>query len=160
MTVKIKAQAAPWRRAVELLIYEEQNGRRSYIKGIELETDIFDENSSIPDSSILRIEIEDAQILMDQLWNCGLRPAEGAGSAGSLRATENHLHDMQKIAFDLLKREPISAQLSDIDVGKNCQPITFSFDGNALLDLSRMLKPESPLGEIVSKLLNIAISRE
>jgi hypothetical protein len=43
-----------------------------------------------------------AQQLMDQLWNCGIRPAEGSGSAGSLRATENHLHDMQKMTDRLM----------------------------------------------------------
>lgn len=39
---------------------------------------------------------------MDQLWNCGLRPTEGSGSAGSLAATQRHLEDMRKIAFNTL----------------------------------------------------------
>lgn len=39
----------------------------------------------------------EAQVLIDDLWNCGLRPTEGSGSAGSLLATQNHLKDMQKI---------------------------------------------------------------
>ena len=50
-----------------------------------------------------RIQIEEAQAMMDNLWECGLRPSEGSGSAGSLRATENHLNDMRKIAFKSLK---------------------------------------------------------
>ena len=44
----------------------------------------------------------EAQELMDELWRAGLRPSEGAGSAGSLAATERHLKDMQRIAFMLL----------------------------------------------------------
>lgn len=44
-----------------------------------------------------------AQLLMDELWHCGLRPSEGSGSAGSLAATERHLKDMQAIAFAALK---------------------------------------------------------
>ncbi|PZP97528.1 MAG: hypothetical protein DI587_17165 [Variovorax paradoxus] len=44
----------------------------------------------------------DAQLLMDELWRAGLRPTEGTGSAGSLAATERHLKDMQRIAFQLL----------------------------------------------------------
>ena len=50
------------------------------------------------------VEIDDimAQVLMDDLWNCGIRPTEGKGSAGSLTATENHLKDMRMIAFDQL----------------------------------------------------------
>jgi hypothetical protein len=44
-----------------------------------------------------------SQVLMDDLWACGVRPTEGSGSAGSLKATENHLDDMRKIAFNRLK---------------------------------------------------------
>lgn len=52
----------------------------------------------------LRLRMQEAQRLMDELWGCGLRPSEGTGSAGSLRATEKHLSDMQRIAFMLLER--------------------------------------------------------
>jgi hypothetical protein len=48
-----------------------------------------------------------AQQLIDALWSCGLRPSEGTGSAGSLAATQQHLADMQKIAFGALKKEGI-----------------------------------------------------
>lgn len=48
-----------------------------------------------------------AQKLMDELWQCGIRPTEGSGSAGSLAATERHLGDMKKIAFGLLKKDGI-----------------------------------------------------
>lgn len=53
---------------------------------------------------MLRLSIQEAQQLMDELWQCGLRPTEGAGSAGSLAATERHLTDMRVIALDLLKK--------------------------------------------------------
>lgn len=45
---------------------------------------------------------EQAQFLIDQLWDCGLRPTEGKGSAGALAATEAHLKDMQQISMQLL----------------------------------------------------------
>lgn len=48
-----------------------------------------------------------AQQLMDELWLCGIRPAEGQGSAGSLAATERHLKDMQAIAMGLLKQHGV-----------------------------------------------------
>ena len=51
----------------------------------------------------MRLDIEAAQKLMDELWQCGLRPSEGTGSAGSLKATENHLDDMRKIVFNTLE---------------------------------------------------------
>lgn len=42
---------------------------------------------------------DSAQRLMDELWNVGLRPTEGTGSAGSLAATERHLNDMRALVF-------------------------------------------------------------
>lgn len=53
---------------------------------------------------MMRLEIQTAQQLIDELWQCGLRPSEGTGSAGSLAATERHLSDMQKITMGLLKK--------------------------------------------------------
>ncbi len=50
-----------------------------------------------------KIEIQSAQKLMDELWQCGLRPSEGTGSAGSLAATERHLKDMRAIVEKQLK---------------------------------------------------------
>lgn len=52
---------------------------------------------------LMSLQMNDAQRLMDVLWDCGLRPTEGSGSAGSLAATERHLTDMRKLAFHVLK---------------------------------------------------------
>jgi hypothetical protein len=41
-----------------------------------------------------------AQSLMDGLYNCGVRPSSGAGSAGQLAATEKHLEDMRRLVFE------------------------------------------------------------
>lgn len=61
----------------------------------------------------LVITTEAAQQLMDELWACGLRPTEGAGSAGAMAATKAHLEDMRKIAltsFDLLAGQGLPPQ--------------------------------------------------
>ncbi len=50
------------------------------------------------------LEPTQAQMLMDQLWACGVRPKEGSGSAGSLAATERHLADMQRLVFGPAKK--------------------------------------------------------
>jgi len=57
----------------------------------------FNEHEFTPEVGI--IKIDKAQLLMDDLWNCGIRPTEGSGSAGSLKATEYHLEDMRKLVF-------------------------------------------------------------
>lgn len=49
--------------------------------------------------ALLRLMPWDAQALMDSLWDCGLRPSEGTGSAGSLAATQRHLEDMRSLVF-------------------------------------------------------------
>jgi hypothetical protein len=52
----------------------------------------------------IRLHLEQAQALMDQLWQCGLRPTEGSGSAGSLSQAENHIESLKRIAFKLVDR--------------------------------------------------------
>lgn len=47
----------------------------------------------------LTIGMEEAQQLMDEMWNVGLRPTEGSGSAGSLAATQRHLEDFRRLVF-------------------------------------------------------------
>lgn len=51
---------------------------------------------------MFQLSIHQGQQLMDELWNCGLRPSEGTGSAGQLAATQQHLRDMRTIAFNTL----------------------------------------------------------
>jgi hypothetical protein len=46
---------------------------------------------------VAELEMANAQILMDGLWSCGLRPSEGKGSAGQLAAVERHLQDMRAL---------------------------------------------------------------
>jgi len=41
-----------------------------------------------------------AMSIIDNLRNCGLRPSEGGGSAGALKATQEHLGDMRKLVFE------------------------------------------------------------
>ena len=56
-----------------------------------------DRNQVVP--AFLEVENDEAQQLMDTLWECGLRPTEGSGSAGSLAATQRHLEDMRTLVF-------------------------------------------------------------
>ncbi len=48
---------------------------------------------------ITRLDNTQAQVLMDELWACGIRPTEGNGSAGSMAATAKHLEDMRTLYF-------------------------------------------------------------
>ena len=56
------------------------------------------ENAATPQMPpTFELAVDAAQALMDSLWDLGLRPSEGTGSAGSLKATQNHLADMRSI---------------------------------------------------------------
>ena len=46
---------------------------------------------------------EAVQLLMDDLWESGVRPSDGTGNTGQLKATHDHLEDMRKIVFHKLK---------------------------------------------------------
>ena len=41
-----------------------------------------------------------AQQLADDLYRCGVRPSEAAGSAGAMAATQEHLKDLRRLLFD------------------------------------------------------------
>jgi hypothetical protein len=99
MKAHLRAQAAPWRHAVELCILSADG--KTHVKEIILE-----ESREViePDPSFM-LSLDHAQLLMDDLWHAGLRPTEGAGSAGAMRAVERHLEDMRKIAFDQLTQK-------------------------------------------------------
>lgn len=93
----IRATAGPWWDGVELLIgSEKREGHSIYVVKPEniILTQIDEMYATEPS---LRISRTAAQTLIDDLWMSGLRPTEGTGSAGSLKATQNHLNDMRKI---------------------------------------------------------------
>jgi hypothetical protein len=37
--------------------------------------------------------------LVDELWICGVRPTEAAGSSGAIGAVKYHLEDMRRLVF-------------------------------------------------------------
>lgn len=57
-----------------------------------------EDNERLP--RLFELSPTEVQELMDNLWQCGFRPTEGTGSAGSLKATEKHLEDFRRLVFD------------------------------------------------------------
>jgi hypothetical protein len=94
MKQQIRAQSAPWRMGIELYIGSED--RKLRVKEIIIEEM---ETSALVVDPSFQLSNDAAQTLMDDLWNAGLRPTEGAGSAGALRAVERHLEDMRTLVF-------------------------------------------------------------
>ena len=92
--MEIRAIAGPWHDGVDFLIRDKHaDGRILVFKNLiaePIEPGMYQEPTG-------RITKQAAQVLMDDLWAAGLRPTEGTGSAGSLKATEKHLDDMRRI---------------------------------------------------------------
>ena len=99
--LEVRAQSAPWDYGIEILIggVSSDSQTRYVIVDPDFEEyDITDGKIMTVDAS-LSISLEAAQTLMDDLWACGVRPTEGKGSAGALKATEKHLEDMRSLVF-------------------------------------------------------------
>ena len=92
--MEIRAISAPWYDGVEFLIRDNSSDGTIAIVA-EMKMTAVEPNMAQPPTG--RISRQAAQVLMDDLWAAGLRPSEGSGSAGSLRATERHLEDMRRI---------------------------------------------------------------
>lgn len=90
--VKVRAQCEPWNPdKIGLLI---KQGKEVCINLVMKE---FEPGATLEPSFVL--DYAAAQVLMDDLWTSGLRPTEGKGSAGAMKAVQYHLEDMRKIAF-------------------------------------------------------------
>ena len=99
--MKLYAQASPWRRTIEFLLMEKYPGENKVSVATEIVMETKDK-SHYALAPLFSLSIDNAQELMDNLWQCGLRPTEGTGSAGSLKATQDHLKDLQSFVNRLL----------------------------------------------------------
>lgn len=98
---RVHAENRFYSDAIAIHLYERlSNDEVSLLSRLEFTTQKANEIVEPQEALILPREV--AQQLVDALWQCGLRPSEGSGSAGALKATENHLKDMQELSRRLL----------------------------------------------------------
>jgi hypothetical protein len=98
----IRVAKGPWNAGLQVLISESKDGRMYVAEPITvrpLESDeLLEPQFELNDS--------EAQSLMDQLWQCGIRPTEGTGSAGAMAATQSHLADLRRLIFEDERLKP------------------------------------------------------
>lgn len=105
LPVEVMARREDWSDGVSIYLRQRTVGVGTAVaRPVVFERLAFDVGIVEP---MLRLGIQQAQQLMDELWQCGLRPSEGTGSAGSLAATERHLKDMQAVAMGLLRKDGV-----------------------------------------------------
>lgn len=98
---RVHAENRFYSDAIAIHLYERlSQDEVSLLTRLEFTTQKASEFVEPQEALILPREV--AQQLVDALWQCGLRPSEGSGSAGALKATETHLKDMQEISRRLL----------------------------------------------------------
>lgn len=65
---------------------------------------VIEPTQAIPkENPLVSFDSPEAQRLMDDLWNLGIRPTEGHGSTGQLAATEKHLDHVTHLLADAFK---------------------------------------------------------
>jgi hypothetical protein len=93
----------PWSEQVEFMLVLHENGQpRTVCKPLEF----VEHPPGAPVNPTFRLYRDEAQELMDMLWNCGLRPTQGKSSVGQAEAVQRHLAGLRAIAFSKLEIEP------------------------------------------------------
>lgn len=95
---RVRAKAAPWAGGVEIAAFGRISNGDTRVATVQWEP--ISDNAEM--KTLLTLRVEQAQVLMDDLWNAGIRPTEGAGSAGAMRAAERHIQDLRAVAFKAL----------------------------------------------------------
>lgn len=94
--VRARVQDNDYGNRVDLLFeVRHDNGRRSVGTHVVFAPAAED----IPIPPTLAIPRPAAQMLMDELWRCGLRPTEARGGDQAFEAQRRHLEDMRVIVF-------------------------------------------------------------
>lgn len=93
----LRIQLMPWYAGYSVAyIQHRPDGKIAVGEPLKVKVDVADGD---PIEPLLSLRKDEVQVLMDDLWNCGIRPSEVANDVGELRATKEHLKDMQAIVF-------------------------------------------------------------
>ena len=96
------SHATPWGDRVNLYMVQENDGHGWEAQAVWAPVE--DELGSLATAApFVSLTPTAAQALMDSLWDSGMRPTEGKGSAGSFAAQGEHLKDMKAFNDRLLQ---------------------------------------------------------
>ena len=102
-SMRVKARRSNWNVSVDLLFYTQNFNTAENAMGLAAIAEPLVmrpvEKGELVSEPTVQLTMESAQALMDELWFCGIRPAEAKGSAGELKAVEYHLEDMRRLVF-------------------------------------------------------------
>jgi hypothetical protein len=95
---KFRAYREYYNDLINLVIFGKQGE-----KHVALSNLVFEELKEFSDpKEKIYMTQQQGQELMDSLWDCGIRPSEGTGSAGAMSAIQDHLKSMKILSDRLL----------------------------------------------------------
>jgi len=97
------AQRSIYRDSTDLVYVERYSDKIAVAQPITL-TMIEQERFSVIAEPTLVLRGNQGQELMQALWDCGLRPNDGAGSGAQAQALQKHIAFAERIADGLLAR--------------------------------------------------------
>lgn len=89
---------------VEVLLRQELgNGTVAYANPLTFTTTLVDRDEALDAEPTFSMRVDEAQGLLDALWQAGIRPTHGDTSPGALGATERHLADLRTLLFHTME---------------------------------------------------------
>jgi hypothetical protein len=84
------------------------DGRHEWVSA-QLTVQQLDKHKPSEDGPTFHLTPQEAQSLMDGLWEAGVRPRDGAGSLAHVDAQKAHLEDMRRLVFGPMHKIPPAA---------------------------------------------------
>ena len=111
--MQIRALKRDWGNGIEIIARQRIEQASGSIKTMTISEVKLEEASELAEvRPVCILDNNAAQELMDSLWDAGIRPTNGSGSAGALAATQNHLEDMRALVRHLSKMEDQGGQFA------------------------------------------------
>tara|TARA_B110000503_G_scaffold135689_1_gene216696 strand:+ start:1074 stop:1382 length:309 start_codon:yes stop_codon:yes gene_type:complete len=94
--IKIRAESSAVHNCIRLFGYVKAYGVKAMIGPVEI-TEVTDGQQWEP---FLNLKFEEAQTLLESLWEAGIRSPQITSTLGEINATKHHLKDMQRLVFN------------------------------------------------------------
>ena len=95
--LELRVHSSPWWAGLQCLVLGGGPGGRTHGESVVM---VEHKDFEVIDPTF-HLDQRHAQVLMDDLWRCGVRPSDGEGSAGQLASVKYHLEDMRRLVFKM-----------------------------------------------------------
>ncbi len=104
--LRMRARDRDFLRGIEIALFE--TGRDGALVSVARTVTMESCESECLIPAMCELTPDAAQLLMDDLWRCGLRPTEARLGNESVQAMKEHIGDLRRMAFDVLAKPSAS----------------------------------------------------